>query len=120
MNKFLLIALTLTICSTLACSTRQTPTEQSNAPLAAPEDPPTEPAPPPPPAVVAPRLVVVLGKPYSSKVSGYEPLAQVVTDLLDPLVADYGDQFGGFMAWEFNEDADGSWAATIASTLDRR
>jgi len=60
---------------------------------------------------------LVLGKPYSSKVSGYQPLAEVVSDLLNPLVAEYGDQFGGFMAWEFNEDADGSWATAIASTL---
>ena len=61
------------------------------------------------------RLVV--GKPYSSGVSGFEPATEVVSRILQPLVAEYGNSFGGFMAWELSEDPDGTWATSVAQAL---
>lgn len=65
--------------------------------------------------LAADRLVV--GKPYSSKVSGYQPADQVVSRILQPLVGEYSSSFGGFMAWELSEDPDGTWAAAVSQAL---
>ncbi len=63
------------------------------------------------------RLVV--GKPYSSRVEGYQPAVQVVSEILEPLLEKYGDRFGGFMAWEYSEDPAGDWARRVAVALGR-
>lgn len=61
---------------------------------------------------------LVLGKPYSSHVNGYEPMTEVTTKILDPLVKKYGQNFGGFMAWEFNQDKKGAWAEAVGKAID--
>lgn len=61
---------------------------------------------------------LVFGKPYSSRVNGYESLKEVTTKILDPLVKKYGHNFGGFMAWEFNQDENGEWADAVGKSMD--
>ncbi len=67
------------------------------------------------PGLDSKRLVV--GKPYSSHVNGYEPMSKVTTKILEPLVDKFGQDFGGFMAWEFNQDEGGAWADAVHQTL---
>jgi hypothetical protein len=57
------------------------------------------------------------GKPYSPRVSGHEPLDELVADLLEPLVARHGSSFGGFMAWELDQDPDGEHARALSRAL---
>jgi len=61
------------------------------------------------------RLVV--GKPYSSRVNGYEPREEVVSEILTPLAQEFGKSFGGFMAWELSQDTNGDWANAVATAL---
>lgn len=70
------------------------------------------------PGLPAERLV--LGKPYSPDVSGHEPLDELVSDLLEPLVARHGRSFGGFMAWQLDQDPDGEHARALSRALDGR
>ncbi len=67
------------------------------------------------PGLEAQRLVV--GKPYSPRVNGFEPMDVVVKDILRPLAKEFGSSFGGFMAWEFNEDPEGAWANAVSQVL---
>ncbi len=62
---------------------------------------------------------LVLGKPYSSRVNGFEPITEVSNQILAPLVEQYGQSFGGFMAWEFNQDENGAWAELIRKTITK-
>lgn len=68
------------------------------------------------PGLDATRLV--LGKPYSTQVNGYEPMTEVNSKILNALVEKYGSNFGGFMAWEFNQDENGTWAKGIHKTIN--
>ncbi len=61
------------------------------------------------------RLVV--GKPYSSRVNGHEPIAEIKGKILTPLITKYGQSFGGFMAWEYIEDDGGTWAKSIEKLI---
>ncbi len=67
------------------------------------------------PGLAPERLVV--GKPYASRVSGFAPLEEVTSKLLQPLAAEFGSSFGGFMAWEFNQDPQGDWAQAVNKVL---
>ena len=44
---------------------------------------------------------------------GVVSLDDMVQNLIPPLKASYGTEFGGVMAWQFSFDADGSWANGI-------
>ena len=68
------------------------------------------------PGIDSTRLV--LGKPYSTHVNGYEPMTEITTKIIDPLVKKYGQKFGGFMAWEFNQDINDVWAEAIFEAMD--
>jgi len=61
---------------------------------------------------------LVLGKPYSSHINGYEPMTEVSSKILNPLVEKYRQNFGGFMAWEFIQDENGAWAEAVRKAID--
>jgi hypothetical protein len=48
---------------------------------------------------------------------GYLPVAQLLSQVADPLAAQFGTAFGGVMGWEFSLDKDGSWANSIWSQI---
>ncbi len=60
---------------------------------------------------------LVLGKPYSSHVNGYESMAEVSQKIIAPLVGKYRHNFGGFMAWEYIQDEAGTWAVAISKAI---
>ncbi len=60
---------------------------------------------------------LVLGKPYSTRVNGYESMTEVSSKILQPLSKKHGNKFGGFMAWEFNEDENGAWAEAVHQAI---
>ena len=67
------------------------------------------------PGLDASRLV--LGKPYSSQVNGHQPMQEVSGKIIAVLVEKYGPNFGGFMAWEFIQDENGTWAEAVDQAM---
>ncbi|WP_154224325.1 glycosyl hydrolase family 18 protein [Marinicella rhabdoformis] len=62
---------------------------------------------------------LVLGKPYSKHVNGFEPKAEVNNKILNALIQKYGQDFGGFMAWEYIQDEEGIWAEAVHKSLGK-
>ena len=61
---------------------------------------------------------LLLGSPLSaSEVEGYIPLDQMINDVIAPLTATYGSQFGGVMGWQFSLDIDGVWGNGIGNAF---
>ena len=50
--------------------------------------------------------------------SGYVPLTQFNSEVVAPLTQAYGN-FGGVMGWQYSQDPQGTWAATLAETMGR-
>ncbi len=65
-------------------------------------------------AGLAPRKLVV-GKPVgqADAGSGWLPADAIARDIVGPLVADDGRDFGGVFGFKLESDPDGAWAATI-------
>lgn len=61
---------------------------------------------------------LVLGKPYSKQVNGYQPMTEVSSQIINPLIKKYGQSFGGFMAWEFIQDDQGIWAEAVKKSME--
>jgi chitinase len=51
---------------------------------------------------------------------GYIPLDQMVNNVIVPLQATYGPQFGGVMGWQFASDQGGAWANGIGQALNEQ
>jgi chitinase len=49
---------------------------------------------------------------------GYIPLDQMVSNVIAPLQATFGSQFGGVMGWQFAFDQGGGWANGIGQALN--
>ena len=49
---------------------------------------------------------------------GFIPLDQMVNNVIAPLKATFGSQFGGVMGWEFALDQAGAWANGIGQALN--
>ena len=49
---------------------------------------------------------------------GYIPLDQIVNNVIAPLQATFGSQFGGVMGWQFAFDQGGGWANGIEQALN--
>jgi chitinase len=49
---------------------------------------------------------------------GYIPLGQMVNNVIVPLKATFGSQFGGVMGWQFALDEAGAWANGIGQALN--
>jgi len=49
---------------------------------------------------------------------GYLPLGQMVANVIAPLQAAFGSQFGGVMGWQFAFDQAGAWANGIGQALN--
>jgi chitinase len=49
---------------------------------------------------------------------GYIPLDQMVNNVIAPLQATFGSQFGGVMGWQFAFDQAGAWAKGIGQALN--
>ena len=62
---------------------------------------------------------LLVGKPLSTSAagSGYIAPADLVTEVVDPLMAKYPGQFGGVMGWQYLFDQDGTWGNTIGTAL---
>jgi chitinase len=48
---------------------------------------------------------------------GAETLSDMVHNVIPPLKAQYGSQFGGVMGWQFSQDHGGAWANGISQAL---
>jgi hypothetical protein len=48
---------------------------------------------------------------------GAETLSDMVHNVIPPLKAKYGSQFGGVMGWQFSDDHGGAWANGISQAL---
>lgn len=66
-----------------------------------------------------PASKLVVGKPAlpGDAGSGWLPAQDVANDIIAPLVASYGTEFGGAFSWQFASDPDGAWAATVAGAF---
>jgi chitinase len=61
---------------------------------------------------------LLLGAPISADAAeGYLPLDQMINDVIAPLTATYGTQFGGVMGWQFSLDIDGVWGNGIGNAF---
>jgi hypothetical protein len=49
---------------------------------------------------------------------GYLPLEQMVNNVIAPLQATFGSQFGGVTGWQFAFDQAGAWANGIAQNTN--
>lgn len=48
---------------------------------------------------------------------GYIPLDQMISQVIEPLQANWGPEFGGVMGWQFSYDQGGTYAERIAQAL---
>jgi chitinase len=55
--------------------------------------------------------------PEGGYIEGYLPLDQMISDVIAPLTATYGTQFGGVMGWQFSFDIDGVWGNGIGNAF---
>src|SRR5215469_10848280 len=63
---------------------------------------------------------LLLGAPLSaSDIEGYLPLDQMINDVIAPLTAAYGTQFGGVMGWQFSLDIGGVWGNGIGNAFGK-
>jgi chitinase len=61
---------------------------------------------------------LLLGAPLSADAAeGYLPLDQMINDVIAPLTATYGTQFGGVMGWQFSLDTGGVWGSGIGGAF---
>ena len=61
---------------------------------------------------------LLLGAPLRAHAAeGYLPLDQMINDVIAPLTATYGSQFGGVMGWQFSLDTDGVWGNGIGNAF---
>ena len=61
---------------------------------------------------------LLLGAPLTAKAAGgYLPLDQMIKDVIAPLTATYGTQFGGVMGWQFSLDTGGVWGNGIGNAF---
>ena len=61
---------------------------------------------------------LLLGAPLTADAAGgYLPLDQMINNVIAPLTATYGTQFGGVMGWQFSLDTDGVWGNGIGSAF---
>jgi len=61
---------------------------------------------------------LLLGAPLTADAAeGYLPLDQMINDVIAPLTAIYGTQFGGVMGWQFSLDTDGVWGNGIGNAF---
>ena len=61
---------------------------------------------------------LLLGAPLTADAAeGYLPLDQMINDVIAPLTANYGSQFGGVMGWQFSLDTDGVWGNGIGNAF---
>jgi len=67
-------------------------------------------------AITGPQKLL-MGVPLTSEVEGYIPLEDMIQSVIAPLQADYHQNFGGAMGWQFLFDQDGSWANGIGSAI---
>ena len=64
-----------------------------------------------------PPQKLLVGVPLTSSVEGYISLDDMVQNVIAPLKAAYGAQFGGAMAWQFEFDQGGTWANGIGGAV---
>lgn len=68
-----------------------------------------------------PASQVTVGKPVAPEDagSGYVPVDELVSEVIEPLVDKFGSAFGGVMGWQYYDDAAGGgrWHQTIAKAL---
>lgn len=71
--------------------------------------------------VTWPASKTVVGKPVTAidAGTGYLPPDQLVSEVVQPLVAHYGTDFGGVMGWQYAQDAEeqGAWHNALAPAL---
>jgi len=48
--------------------------------------------------------------------SGYIPVEQVVSEIIEPI--QLAGPFGGLMNWQFSSDTGGNWGKTVAEALN--
>lgn len=66
---------------------------------------------------------LLLGAPLAASdsegntIEGYLPLDQMINDVIAPLTATYGTQFGGVMGWQFSFDIGGVWGNGIGNAF---
>ena len=61
---------------------------------------------------------LLLGAPLTADAAeGYLPLDQMINDVIAPLTATYGTQFGGVMGWQFSLDTGGVWGNGIGNAF---
>jgi chitinase len=61
---------------------------------------------------------LLLGAPLTADAAeGYLPLDQMINDVIAPLTATYGTQFGGVMGWQFSLDIGGVWGNGIGNAF---
>ena len=61
---------------------------------------------------------LLLGAPLTADaIEGYLPLDQMINDVIAPLTATYGSQFGGVMGWQFSLDIGGVWGNGIGNAF---
>ena len=59
----------------------------------------------------------LMGALLSGPGTGVETLDDMVQNVIPPLKAKYGSEFGGVMSWEFSDDQGGAWANGIGQAL---
>jgi chitinase len=60
---------------------------------------------------------LMMGATLDPNTEGYISPDEMVNNVIVPLQAAYGSQFGGVMGWEFSFDSGGDWASEIAQAL---
>ncbi len=72
--------------------------------------------------VVWPVAKTVVGKPVAQidAHTGYLPVADLVSQVVTPLIEKYGKQVGGVMGWQYAQDASeqGAWHDALATALE--
>jgi chitinase len=64
-----------------------------------------------------PPQKLLVGVPLTSSVEGYITIDDMVQNVITPLEATFGGEFGGVMAWQFSFDTDGNWSNGIWQAL---
>jgi len=66
-----------------------------------------------------PSSKLVVGKPIAPNDagSGYMPVGQFISSILDPLSEEYGANFGGAFGWQLTSDTNGAWGAAVSEAI---
>jgi chitinase len=68
-------------------------------------------------AAITGSAKLLMGASLDPSTEGYITMADMIQNVIVPLQADYGFQFGGMMGWEFALDQDGAWGDGIGQAL---